>query len=84
MTWVEITCKEREQLVDRIGRSFNGFDPATGVGVLSSRTDMTGEFGPPEIFTEWGYDESRPLLRDHLWPGNYAHCEHYEWQDGAR
>ena len=78
MTWHPITCQEREALVDKLGRSYGGFSKASGVGVLSSKTDLDGAYGPPEVFTEWGYDYDRPVLRDFRWPGGSGSCAHYE------
>lgn len=77
-TWVEISCPEREELIDRLGRSYNGFSAESGIGVLSSKTDLDGEYGRAEVFTEWGYRETDvPVLRDIRWPKDDAPCEHY-------
>ena len=77
--WRQITCWEREALVDRLGRSYNGFSAESGIGVHAGRTDMGGRFGEPEIYTEWGYrdGDERPVLRDHRWPDSDRPCEHY-------
>lgn len=79
MNWVKITCDEREQLVDKHGRSYNAFSRESGISVLSSCTDPDGDFGRPEIFTEWGFDYDRPVLQDYLYPETDKPCEHYEW-----
>lgn len=79
--WRKITCAEREQLIDALGRSYNGL--ARPYGVLAGRTDLTGEYGRPEIFTEWGHLETDvPVLRDVRYPSptggaDTAPCEHY-------
>ena len=31
--WQQLTCAEREAQIDARGRSYNGFDDASGVGV---------------------------------------------------
>jgi hypothetical protein len=82
--WVQITCREREALVDRIGRSYNGFSRESGVSVIGSRSDLGGEYGPPEVYTEWGYDDGWPVLRDCRWPGSDRPCEHYAYGGGYR
>jgi len=85
MTWERITCEQREAMVDRRGRSFNGFAASTGVGVLASRTDIDGAYGRAEVFTEWGYlDSGVPLLRDIRWPKDDAPCEHYRFIPASR
>lgn len=75
-TWVPITCEERERLV-------HGDQKLT---VLSSITDPNGEYGTPRIFTEWGYQDETPVLRDNRWPGrdwpsgpDERPCEHYRF-----
>lgn len=70
--WRQITCLEREALIDSLGRSYNGFNDASGVKVLAAFTD-------PEsyIFTEWGYDYARPVLRDERWPNSDRDCAHH-------
>lgn len=87
MTWHQITCREREQLVDELGRSYNGL--ADPYGVISSRTDIGGQFGDPVIDTTWGHKETgEPVLRDVRWPAppcsnpgvvlaDVRPCEHY-------
>lgn len=78
MAWLQITCQEREDLIDEVGRDHNG--PADPYGVFSSLTDMAGEFGEPYVFTEWGNRESgKPLLTDHRWPESDKPCEHYKY-----
>jgi len=80
MSWRKITCQEREDLIDRVGRSYNG--PADPYGVFASRTDLTGEFGEPYVFTEWGNkDTDTPLLQDRRWPDSDRPCEHYEYEE---
>lgn len=65
--WRLITCEEREQLVDLLGRSYNG--PAAPYGVLSSLTDLDGEYGDPVMDTTWGHTGTEvPVLRDVRWP----------------
>ena len=74
--WVQITCQEREALIDRLGRSYNGFAQESGVGVHASSTDMSpGGL----VFTEWGYrnGDERPVLRDYRWNDCEQPCEHY-------
>jgi hypothetical protein len=53
---------------------------------VSSKTDLGGTYGEPEVFTEWAviYPSSRevPILREHRWPGPEGEpdakpCEHY-------
>ena len=76
--WKQITCQEREALIDRVGRFYNG--PADPYGPTNSLTDMSGEFGEPKVFTEWGHRETgEPLLRDCRWPESDRPCEHHEW-----
>jgi hypothetical protein len=76
--WRQITCQEREDLVTRLGRSYNGFSAESGIGVLASKTDIDGEYGTPEIYTEWGRKATdEPVLRDYRWPNSDRPCEHY-------
>jgi hypothetical protein len=77
--WVQISCTEREALVDEKGRSYNGFSEESGIGVLSSITDPDGTYGRSRVFTEWGYDYDRPVLRDERWPNSDQPCEHHKW-----
>lgn len=48
--------------------------------VLSSKTDLHGTYGKPEVFTEWGVPvdgaDPVPVLREHTWPDG-APCEHF-------
>jgi hypothetical protein len=83
VSWTKITCTEREAIVDRHGRSYNSFSPESGICVTLSRTDPDGDFGKPEIFTEWGFTEERPVLQDYLYPATDKPCEHYEWIAGV-
>jgi hypothetical protein len=85
MSWQKITCEEREALVDRYGRSYNGL--ADPYGVIASRSDLGGEFGDPEVFTEWGHKETDlPVLRDIRYPAvdmagtDLKPCEHYAFE----
>lgn len=92
MSWLKITCEQREQLVDRLGRSYNGL-AAPEFCVLSGRTDLDGQFGDPSIETTWGRRETeQPVLRDIRYPPRYTGsdstpkpdarpCEHFEFQD---
>lgn len=96
MTWRKITCEEREALVDELGRSYNGL-ASPEFCVLAGRTDLSGEFGPPQIFTEWGRREGEvPVLRDVRWPPepvggesivdaamrpDAKPCEHYRYEE---
>lgn len=74
--WVQITCEEREALIDEVGRSYNG--PAKPYGVLAGRSDLDGQYGRPCVFTEWGHSETGvPLLQDYRWPESTRPCEHY-------
>lgn len=86
--WNQISCAEREALVDEIGRSCNGFSEESGVGVLTGRTDLGGF--PPIVLTVWGYRETEvPLLKDVRHPARYDFpgdegqpdlkpCEHFK------
>lgn len=57
------------------------------VHVNSSKTDLSGEYGEPEIYTEWSVTlkdgTAKVVMREHKWPsqtGNYTdryRCEHY-------
>jgi hypothetical protein len=84
MSWQQITCDEREALVDRLGRSYNGFSDESGIGVLSAFTDMDGwrsGTGRAYVLTEWGYRATEtPVLRDERWPNSDRTCEHYQWE----
>lgn len=85
--WKRITCEERDALVTRLGRSFNGFSEESGIGPISSLTDMTGErTGRPYVLTVWGYrDTDQPVLKDERWPDDTGRplasdarpCEHH-------
>ncbi|MBC9927264.1 hypothetical protein [Leucobacter sp. cx-169] len=70
-----ITCEEREELIDSVGRDRNG--PADQYGVGASLTDVSGTYGDPKIYTRW---ENRvtdvPLFDDTLWPNSDRPCEH--------
>lgn len=80
MTWQKIACEQREALVDKFGRSYNGFSDESGIRVIAGRSDLGGEFGEPSVFSEWGYVATgQPVLRDYRWPESDRPCEHYEW-----
>jgi hypothetical protein len=80
VSWKQISCEEREALIDQHGRSYNGFADYTGIGVLSGCTDMDGGItGRPYVTTTWGYDDETPVLRDERWPGSDRPCEHHQW-----
>jgi hypothetical protein len=82
--WMPISCAEREELIDRLGRSYNGFSGESGIGVLSSKTDLDGEYGRAEVFTEWGYRGTEvPVLRDIRYTKDDAPCEHYAFVPAA-
>jgi len=78
--WRKITCAERDDLY---------FTSGLDLVPIASRTDLGGEFGDPEMFTEWGDRATeKPLLRDYRWPPRYREepstllpdtrpCEHY-------
>lgn len=78
--WQQITCTEREALVDEHGRSYNGFSEESGITVLAGRTDLSGH--PPIMYTVWGFREGDvPLLKDVRHPADGGRdrkpCEHY-------
>jgi hypothetical protein len=52
--WREITCAESSEIRNAAPH------------VLSSLTDLTGQFGRPVVYTEWGNDDGA-TLRDYLW-----------------
>jgi len=73
-TWRRVTCQERDV-------AFAAWNGAWGVG--SSLTDFDGQYGDPQMFTEW-WDKAteRPVLRDRRYPGRPGQpdprpCEHY-------
>lgn len=75
--WTRITCAERDEHLSIMG------DHAR---VFSSLTDLSGEFGNPLVFTEWGRDDGdEPILKDFRYPPedgsnsgpDAAPCEHY-------
>lgn len=50
----------------------------------SSKTDLSGQYGEPEVFTEWTTrDGEHSVLREHRWPSPHSGepdpyvCEHY-------
>lgn len=67
--WKQITCAEREALIDERGRSHNGFSTESGVGVISGRTDLGGF--PPIIETVWGEADETPVLKDVRHPARH-------------
>jgi hypothetical protein len=85
-TWQKITCVERDEL-----KADRDLVPIVG------RTDMGGEYGDPEIYTEWGDRATeKPVLRDRRFPPlftgteeplDYARkpdpkpCEHYRFEE---
>lgn len=75
--WQRITCEERDEHLKLMG------DHAR---VLSSLTDLYGEFGDPLIFTEWGRDDvDEPIFKEFRYPPldgegpDRAPCEHWFW-----
>jgi hypothetical protein len=76
--WRKATCEERD-------RFYAEHDDALVPG--AARTDLGGEFGEPEIYTEW-WDRATevPMLRDWRFPQisgdkpDRRPCEHYLWQ----
>ncbi|MDF3280456.1 hypothetical protein [Gordonia sp. N1V] len=86
MTWHPITCTEREELIDKVGRSHNG--PAAPYAPISGRSDLGGEYGDPCILTIWGRKETEaPLLKDIRYPApdfdgpDSRPCEHFRWEE---
>ena len=75
MTWRRVTCAERDEVY------------AAGIArwsVGASLTDLDGEYGDPEMFTEWWDRQTeKPVLRDRRYPSREAGqrdlrpCEHY-------
>ena len=61
--WAEVSCHERDGMHDDMLRP------------LSSLTDPEGQFGTPIIFTEWGFNDDHPVIRDYRVPGE--RCTHY-------
>ena len=53
-----------------------------GMTVLSSLSDLGGEYGEPQVYTEWGTEDGRPLMREWRYPSGYFDgsdrrpCEH--------
>lgn len=72
--WEKITCREREELLR----------DQPDLRVSASKTDIGGEFGEPEIYTEWSGRDEVPVLREHRWPAEDFNgadekpCEHYK------
>ena len=77
--WVAVAC----EVADVIRHSEH-------VKPTASKTDLSGEYGDPEVFTEWSvtYPSGREvaILREHRWPGrpddhgpvaDARPCEHY-------
>lgn len=71
--WVRVSC----ETADVIRASAH-------VHPYSGRSDLHGEFGEPEVFTEWGIrDRDISVLREHRFPGpdltgpDRKSCEHY-------
>ena len=76
VAWVAVAC----EVADAI-RHCESLKPT------ASKTDLDGEYGEPEVFTEWSviYPSGRevPVLREHRWPSgsdgvvDLKPCEHY-------
>lgn len=74
--WVAVSC----EVADAIRGNAH-------VKPSASKTDLYGEYGSPEVYTEWSavYPSGRevPVLREHRWPGpvvsadDVKPCEHY-------
>lgn len=72
--WIAVSCEAADLI-----RAHPDVHPS------SSKTDLDGRYGKPEVFTEWDVHcrkTSRPILREHRWPGpegepDAAPCEHY-------
>lgn len=48
---------------------------------ISTLTDLDGGFGEPQVYTMWGFDDERPVMREWRWPGGFGKpdvkpCEH--------
>jgi hypothetical protein len=79
MSWEPISCVDRD-LTFKDVMEYDGF------GVISGRSDMSGEFGDPRVETIWGIDDTQHL-KDVRHPryewdsqiGDRRPCEHYEW-----
>lgn len=76
MTWTKISCADREELMQR-----------PGLVVGASFTDMDGEYGDPQMRTEWvARDGEEPVLREVRWPSRVVGerdprpCEHWRWE----
>ena len=77
--WVEVACEVADVI-----RACEHVKPT------SSKTDLYGEYGPPEVFTEWSvfFSSGREvaLLREHRWPSaipgeaDVKRCEHFARQ----
>lgn len=74
--WKRITCAERESIVAEIGDNLS---------VSAAYTDLYGEFGEPEVFTEW-FDKRtcRAVLKESRFPSltypigiDRKPCEHF-------
>ena len=81
MSWRRITCEERDEHIGIMGEHRR---------VFSSLTDISGEFGSPQIVTVWMRDDhEEPILKDVRWPNtdgsgagpDAAPCEHYFAED---
>lgn len=49
---------------------------------LAGCSDLGGEFGPPEIYTEWGFDDGTVVMRESRFPAldggpDRKPCEHF-------
>jgi hypothetical protein len=65
-TWIAANCKESDAA--HAGQEVN---------VWSSLIDMSGEYGEPRIFTEWGSKDGRtPVVADLRYIDSEKPCEH--------
>lgn len=64
--WVPISCPQSDEI-------------RTTAHPVSSLTDLSGDYGTPVVYTEWGApDSDAPVLRDYRWPdARERNCEHY-------
>ena len=69
--WVAIPCRTADVI-----RSHPAIKP------LSGRSDLGGEYGPPEVYTEWGFEDDTAVMREHRYPdpdggSDRKPCTHY-------
>ncbi len=62
--WTPVACEQSDLIRDSLRP-------------VSSLTDLTGQYGPPIVYTEWATDDERPVLRDYRWPNSEWECKHY-------